>query len=191
MTQRRIPVIPTIVVVAAAAVMVALGFWQLDRRGEKLALIERAEAALQSRSKVEWPTDDSEWEDRAYRWTDVTCRSVLSQTSRAARNIDDQPGWGHFARCEIAGDGEGEIGIGWSRNPQSPEWEGGPVEGILAPSRSLVSARGLAGLETLAYPDPANLPNNHLAYAGQWFFFALTALAVYFLALRRRWRDQG
>ena len=35
-------------------------------------------------------------------------------------------------------------------------------------------------------PDPAALPNNHLAYAGQWFFFALTALMIYVVALRRR-----
>ena len=38
----------------------------------------------------------------------------------------------------------------------------------------------------LAAPDPRDLPNNHLAYAGQWFFFALTALVIYILALRRR-----
>ena len=44
----------------------------------------------------------------------------------------------------------------------------------------------LAGLEPLAAPDPRDLPNNHLAYAGQWFFFALTALVIYILALRRR-----
>ena len=49
----------------------------------------------------------------------------------------------------------------------------------------------LAGLEASATPDPHDLPNNHLAYAGQWFFFAVTALVIYWLALRRRWRDQG
>ena len=38
----------------------------------------------------------------------------------------------------------------------------------------------------MAAPDPRDLPNNHLAYAGQWFFFALTALVIYILALRRR-----
>ncbi len=43
----------------------------------------------------------------------------------------------------------------------------------------------------MAPPDPNDLPNNHLAYAGQWFFFALTALVIYWLALRRRWREKG
>jgi cytochrome oxidase assembly protein ShyY1 len=28
-----------------------------------------------------------------------------------------------------------------------------------------------------------------MAYAFQWFFFALTALAIYWLALRKKWRD--
>ena len=48
-----------------------------------------------------------------------------------------------------------------------------------------------AGLEQLAAPDPNDLPNNHLMYAGQWFFFALTALVIYVLALRKRWRGQA
>ena len=55
----------------------------------------------------------------------------------------------------------------------------------------VIANEAKAGLEPLARPDPADLPNNHLAYAGQWFFFALTALAIYWLALKRRWSDQG
>ena len=41
----------------------------------------------------------------------------------------------------------------------------------------------------MAAPDPGDLPNNHLAYAGQWFLFALAAAVIYVLALRRRRRD--
>ena len=52
----------------------------------------------------------------------------------------------------------------------------------------LVAEVPQAGLRPLAAPDPGDLPNNHLAYAGQWFFFALTALVIYVLALRRRGR---
>jgi surfeit locus 1 family protein len=53
-----------------------------------------------------------------------------------------------------------------------------------------VIGRPVAELAPLAPPDPADIPNNHLAYAGQWFFFALTALVIYVLALRRRWRTE-
>ena len=63
------------------------------------------------------------------------------------------------------------------------------VAGIIAPAGEgirLIADPPQAGLEPLAMPDPADLPDNHLAYAGQWFFFALTALVIYVLALRRR-----
>ena len=43
-----------------------------------------------------------------------------------------------------------------------------------------------AGLDANARPDPATIPNNHLSYAIQWFLFALTALVIYGIALRKR-----
>ena len=76
--------------------------------------------------------------------------------------------------------------MGWSRDPNAPEWSGGDVTGVLAPGGKIVADPALADLGPLAKPDPADLPNNHLAYAGQWFFFALTALIMYIIALRRR-----
>ena len=67
------------------------------------------------------------------------------------------------------------------------------MSGIIAPGGEaggvLHAAQRPAGLQPLAPPDPGDLPNNHLAYAGQWFFFALTALVIYILALRRRGRQ--
>ena len=47
----------------------------------------------------------------------------------------------------------------------------------------------LGGLEANALPDPSDLPNNHLSYAVQWFAFALTALVIYAMVLRRRGRS--
>ncbi len=47
MNLRRVPILPTIVVVAAAAVMVLLGFWQLGRLEEKEAMIARYAANQQ------------------------------------------------------------------------------------------------------------------------------------------------
>ena len=65
----------------------------------------------------------------------------------------------------------------------------------LAPSASLrlmiVSAAPAPGLTAPKRPDPESLPNNHLAYAVQWFLFAISALAIYALALRQRWRRAG
>ncbi len=42
---RRLPVLPTLIVLIAAAVMVRLGFWQLDRLHQKEALLESFAAA--------------------------------------------------------------------------------------------------------------------------------------------------
>jgi surfeit locus 1 family protein len=83
-----------------------------------------------------------------------------------------------------------DVVLGWSRSPDPVAWSGGFVAGTIVPTGELgfkiVADPPLAGLEANAKPDPADLPNNHLAYAGQWFFFALTALVIYVLALRRR-----
>ena len=55
MTARRIPIVSTIVVIAAALTMVGLGVWQLQRKTEKEALIGRYEAALKDSAEVPWP----------------------------------------------------------------------------------------------------------------------------------------
>ena len=65
-----------------------------------------------------------------------------------------------------------------------------------APDTGPVPLRRLTGLEyqltlqdlfVLANPPSIEgIPNNHLAYVFQWFFFAAAALAIYWLALRRR-----
>ena len=50
----------------------------------------------------------------------------------------------------------------------------------------LVAAEPAAGLTANSRPDIGLVPNNHLAYAGQWFFFAAVAALIYLVALRRR-----
>ena len=52
----------------------------------------------------------------------------------------------------------------------------------------LIVGPPLNGLQANAAPDPAEIPNNHLSYAVQWFLFALTAAIIYVLALRKKWR---
>jgi cytochrome oxidase assembly protein ShyY1 len=49
----------------------------------------------------------------------------------------------------------------------------------------IVAERPAPGLQASA-PPVAEAPNNSLAYAFQWFFFAIAAAAVYLLALRKR-----
>jgi surfeit locus 1 family protein len=50
----------------------------------------------------------------------------------------------------------------------------------------LVAIASGAGFEPSATPSLEGIPNNHLAYAVQWFLFAAIALGIYGLALWRR-----
>ncbi|WP_233548222.1 SURF1 family cytochrome oxidase biogenesis protein [Aurantiacibacter zhengii] len=203
----RVPIIPTILVIAAAAVMVALGVWQLGRMDEKEALIAQYEAnenlpvlrGFEAFPPGPDPNEVAHLDDSLFRTVEIACANPSDWKGVAGRNANDQTGYVHMFACDEAAsdDGTGAVlfaTIGWSRSPQQPEWNGGTVTGILSTAGNdfeVVASEPRAGLEPLAKPDPSDLPNNHLAYAGQWFFFALTALVIYFLALRRRWREGG
>jgi cytochrome oxidase assembly protein ShyY1 len=50
----------------------------------------------------------------------------------------------------------------------------------------LIAERAPEGLKSVAPPSVEDVPNNHLAYAVQWFFFAAVAAFIYVLALNRR-----
>ena len=192
MNARRIPVIPTVLVVAAAAIMVALGFWQLGRKDEKEALIARYESAIATPDPVSFPVAGN-GESVLFRQSRVDCERVLAIESKAGRSASGRSGWLQRATC-ATGDGDAEVlvDIGWTDRPQASDWNGGEVTGVIASGPRLVATQAASPeLEPLATPDPADLPNNHLAYAGQWFFFAITALVIYWLALRRRWRDSA
>ena len=53
------------------------------------------------------------------------------------------------------------------------------------------AALEMAGLAPNARPDPGEIPNNHWSYAIQWFLFALVALVIYGIALRKRLAVKG
>ena len=195
---RRLPVFSTIIVLAAVATMIALGVWQLGRKGEKEALIARYEAAISNEEPVGFPLTGSKNVIDAvlYRRSAIDCAFTVGDwRSISGRSQTGRSGFVHIIACgtTTASTETGTaayVQAGWSRDPVPPAWKGGPVSGWIVPNREgdvrLVANPPVGGLEANAAPDPADLPNNHLAYAGQWFFFALTALVIYVLALRRR-----
>ena len=182
----RLPLIPTVFVLAAVATMVALGIWQLGRADEKEALIARYRAVAADAAAVPWPLAEGDVADRLYRPSSVICREVVSRRTTAATSASGAKGLAQIAACRIEGGGEAEIVLGFTRRPDEGSWNGGNVSGLIAPGPRLVAIPPVTGLEPVARPDPGDLPNNHLAYAGQWFFFALTALVIYVLALKRQ-----
>ena len=183
----RIPIIPTIIVVVAAATMVGLGIWQLGRADEKAKLLAEFAQAQQLDALVPYPQADGEnW----FRRSVATCTAVLSQEAVSGTAQNGAKGWAHRARCTLESGAEATVDIGFSQSPNSPEWSGGTVSGRIAPGPRLVADPPVADLYPLAKPDPAELPDNHLAYAFQWFFFALTAIAIYGFALRSRMKKR-
>lgn len=192
---RRIPVVATLVVLAAVAIMISLGVWQLHRKTWKEGLIARYEAAEASNAEVPWPASPAEYESALYRRSRVNCAQVTGIDAIAGRSAHEQPGWAHVAHCRLPQGGTADVALGWSNDPASPPWRGGEVTGWVASGRNgvrLVASPPQAGLAQLVRPDPVELsgttPMGHLSYAFQWFAFALTALVIYALALRKQWR---
>jgi len=189
---RRIPIVSTLVVLAAVAAMVGLGVWQLHRKEWKEALIARYQHAQQASAEVPWPGGPGEYEAALYHRSRVNCAVVTDMGAIAGTSAAGEPGWAHIAHCALPSGGTADVALGWSNNPAQTAWAGGPVTGWITGSSAgvrLVASPPQGGLTQLAKPDPNDLPNNHLSYAVQWFLFALTALVIYVLALRKSWRD--
>lgn len=185
MTRRRVPIVATVVVIVAALTMVGLGVWQLQRKVEKEALIARYAAAAGIADFVAFPLA-GDGEAELFRRAELACNGVTGIDPVAGTAPDGAKGWVYRAQCIVTLHKTVPVDIGFSRDLRDVAWEGGVVHGTIAPGPRLVADPPVAGLGAIAKPDPGDLPNNHLAYAGQWFFFALTALVIYVLALRRR-----
>ncbi|MDR2856241.1 MAG: SURF1 family protein, partial [Novosphingobium sp.] len=191
--MRRLPVVPTLLVLAAVAVMIRFGFWQLDRLHQKEKIIAQYQDALANRHISDLGRDlliDGPFE---YTRVRLQCLRPTKQSLQAGHNSRGESGWAQVVRCpyhfKLRGVREANIVIGWSRAPVVVGWEGGDIQGTVVPSKEpphlrIVADPPLAGLEPNARPNPADIPNNHLSYAVQWFLFAATALVIYALALR-------
>lgn len=187
----RWPVIPTIFVASAVATMIGLGVWQLQRKGEKEALLAQYAAAA-NQPAIAWPAVPLPDQLPLFRKSSLMCIKVVRWESVSGKNVDGEPGVAHVAHCQTGGaEGPGaKVAVGWSARPDNPSWTGGAISGVIAPDPEahirLVATEAPAGLKRLAPPSTESIPNNHLAYAIQWFFFAAAAAAIYVLALRRR-----
>jgi cytochrome oxidase assembly protein ShyY1 len=193
---RRWPLIPTILVAAAIATMIGLGFWQLQRRDQKLALLDKL-AAAQHLPPIAWPNAPSSAEPPLYRAATGNCLSVSGFRTAAGQNRDGDPGFLVIADCRVGAEGPGmAVELGWSKNPNAGhDYKGGLVSGIIAPDSvsrmRLVAADPGPGLMASAAPSPDSIPNNHLSYAIQWFLFAGIAAVIYVLALKKRERGEA
>ena len=192
---RRLPVLPTIIVAAAVAVMIALGIWQLDRAAWKERLIAQYRAA-EKLPPIAFPTGPAAGEPPLFRWATGFCLKAVTRRAVAGENRRGESGYAHIVHCSTGAEGPGmAVELGWSKDPNAKwQWPGGPVTGVVAPDREhrirLVAASAPPGLEPSALPSLESIPNNHRLYAIQWFLFAGIALIIYVLAVRKRLRGQ-
>jgi surfeit locus 1 family protein len=204
----RFPLVPTLLVAAAVATMIALGFWQLRRADEKEALRARyaRNAAL---PPIALPIGALPDETLLYRRASAFCLEPTSWHLTGGKSASGRTGTRYIAECRTGAEGPGfAADMGVSANPRAtPGWRGGEVTGPIvaepprasllqrlrgrsAPPRPMIVAeRPAPGLEASA-PPSADLPNNSLSYAFQWFFFAAAAALIYVLAVRRRQREK-
>ncbi len=202
--MRKLPLLPTLIVLLAAATMVWLGLWQLQRRGEKQALIAHA-VANRGRAPISLPARITD--DMLFAQVTVTCARTGDWTMSSGRATDDSTGFRHIVACRTADGRDIRIDKGVSPDLSiRPAWSGGSVTGSLThapgggtlidrmsgaqtpPRPMIVATTPAPGLKPSRQPDPASLPDNHFAYAVQWFAFACAAIVIYLLALRRRSR---
>ncbi|WP_343521186.1 SURF1 family protein [Sphingomonas sp.] len=202
----KFPVVPTIIVALAVIAMIGLGIWQLDRRAEKAAMIARY-AGNSARPVMAFPNPPI-GDEHLFRRASAMCLEVVGWSEQAGRAESGAKGWRHIAECRTGIEAlTVKFDMGVSAAPGvEPVWKGGEVIGTIThapdatpllaglfgkrPPRSLmlVAEKPAPGLAESARPDPSSVPNNHLAYAVQWFLFALAAAVIYVLALR--WRDR-
>jgi cytochrome oxidase assembly protein ShyY1 len=192
---KRLPIIPTIVVAAAVALMIGLGIWQLQRAKWKEGLIARY-AEAEKAPPIAFPGGPLRDEQLPlFRHATGVCLRIAGKRALAGENAAGEPGYVQIVDCVTGAEGPGmSVELGWSKNPNAKfSWNGGPVSGIIAPDRRnrmrLVAASAPPGLEPSAAPSLASIPNNHRSYALQWFAFAIIALVIYGLAVRKRLKE--
>lgn len=208
--KARIPLIPTIIVIAAVLAMIGLGVWQLQRKNEKEAAIAVA-AANPGKAAISFPPFAPVDQAVLFRPSSVQCLRVVGWRTEAGKAADGATGYRYIAECATGAEGPGAlVAVGVAQKPDlQPRWTGGQVQGWISqepdhrpllarisgplpPLRPMLIARAAPeGMKPVAPPSVADVPNNHLAYAVQWFLFAAVAVIIYALALRRRQGQPG
>jgi surfeit locus 1 family protein len=197
--MKRVPVFASLVVAAAVATMIALGIWQLRRAQWKEGLLAQYNEAASMPAVDLDPLLDgrSTLPPLSFRRALITCEASNAEADiHAGRNLRDVVGQVYVIPCRPGASGLAgriRINMGWSERPDAPRRLS--LHGIVAGRLSVVGEDGPIILTSAtAHPPLApsqppaidSIPNNHLSYAFQWFFFAVAALVIYVLALRLR-----
>ena len=201
------PLIPTLMTLVMVLAMIGLGFWQLQRREWKHALIAHLEAA-----KSLPPVSGHEFFEAMagtlsvqYRRAVVACRPgrVVPYDLRGGESATQQPGFLVLVACKDPPLSHGKgpdlvVVAGWTARPEAPsplvvdtEFDGTVIERPYGKARDrpmfmLIPRTAVAPLRPSRVPVPDDLPDSHLSYAVQWFGFAATLAVIYAIFVARR-----
>lgn len=196
---RRLPIVPTIIVAAAIALMIGLGFWQLRRAQENEQLLAQYKAASKL-PPIAYPTAPFKGPLPLFRYATGYCQRIVGHRAIEGRNRSGEVGWARIVDCATGAEGPGmSVEVGWSKDPNAKvNWAGGPVSGVIVRDRlrqiRLIAASAPPGLEPAGLPSAETAvlvtPGRNRFYALQWFSFAAIALVIYGLALRKRMKEE-
>lgn len=191
--MKRLPLLPTLIVLIAVPTMIALGFWQLRRAEWKEGLLARLEANANA-PLIDAPAALAADKDAlSFRRVRAVCTGIVDAAPTAARTADGTTGYRQLVRCERAGAEPLLVSLGVATDPTARVGvaPGASFTGRLVPRDGtpvflLVSEVPVGALAAEAPPGPDTISNSHRGYAVQWFLFALVLLVIYGAYLRRR-----
>ena len=214
MMRRYFPFFPTLLVGGAVITMLLLGIWQLERRGEKAALLETYRTNMAKPSLDVFPTARPVPDSAMFRTATVACKPFGEPQIRGGKDaVLGATIFRIIVSCRLPDKAVGPdnpvfyVDIGGSEDPApKPMIVFGmtytgtvttmPPEGSFIlrafrkeppPAAFLIASKTTSpGLVPSAPPNIEDVPNDHLAYAIQWFLFAGFALIIYVAALRKR-----
>ena len=201
---RRIPIIPSIITAVGILILCGLGKWQLDRREWKRDLIARLAAApnLPDVTPAEFRAAMMGDTSIQYRRARIDCRAGAKKPYdlRPGSSASGTSGFFVVVSCRPNNRPPDIVAVaGWTRRVDAGEMSlnldhelagvvienpYGQAEG--RPRFMLIPDAAIPPLARPQQPSAADLPDNHLAYAGQWFGLAVALAAIYGLWLRRR-----
>jgi surfeit locus 1 family protein len=202
--NRRIPIIPTIVTIVGVLILCGLGRWQLERRAWKRDLIDRLAAApnLPEVTPQEFRAAMLGDVSVQYRRASIDCFAGPKQPYdlRPGSSARGTSGFFVIVSCQPNNRPPDIVAVaGWTKRVDAKDQTillDHQLSGVVienpygdAPGRPrfmLIPDEAIPPLGRPQLPRAADLPDNHLAYAGQWFGLAIVLVAIYGLWLRRR-----
>ena len=198
--MKRVPIAATLLTLIMLPVLLGLGVWQLQRRAWKADIIAASETAARQPPLARRDLADAlaSGAPLSFRRAMLACPPGPATPAgvRGGESADGDPGYFVLVDCADPA-APGLLAVaGWTPRPLAA-----PLRLPAGLSGSLVVRSDTAPTERARYllvvrdpvpplgaprqPSGADLPNNHLGYAIQWFAFAFTLAAVYLLYLRR------